>query len=140
MAVFEMTPIPLGSQLVYTNTLGENPVDRNDFRVRIDSDVDVTGLSLSGISISSDNEILSLSGENAVYEMSVRPQTTAAVITITIAADAVDQGNAETSVDIRLSEEIPDTDAETPTKLFDHTDTKSGLGITVTPSPCLGCV
>ena len=137
MAVFEMTPIPLGSQLVYTNTLGENPVDRNDFRVRIDSDVDVTGLSLSGISISSGNEILSLSGENAVYEMSVRPQTTAGVITITIAADAVDQGNAETSVDIRLSTEIPDVDAETPTKLFDRTEPVSPSGIAVTPTRIL---
>ena len=54
------------------------------------------------------------------------------MITLTLAANAVNEGNPETSQTIRVSKTFPDTDAEVPTLLFSDSS-KSFRGITVTP-------
>ena len=51
-------------------------------------------------------------------EATIRPPTTAAVITMTIAADAFTEGNAETSQDIRVSTSFLMRMPKTPTQLF----------------------
>ena len=81
----------------------------------------------------SSGSVVSLTGEKNVWEVVIRPPETAAVITLTIAADAVDQGNVETTKDIRISTSFPDADAEVPTSLFD-VNFSTVAGIAVSPT------
>ena len=146
-ASIEILPIPIGSQLTRRIT-GNEPADKNDFKILIIGDVNMTGLNESDITLSVVSErdgvitgasVVNLEGANSVWIATIRPPDTVgnysstAVLTVTLAANAVDQENAETSKDIRISTRFPDTDAETPTQLFAH-----GLGrvygLTVTPS------
>ena len=117
MASFTLYPIPVGSQL--TSTLGaDDDADTNDFEVLIVADENVSGLTLSGLSVSA-GSIVDLMGSNSVWIATVRPPETAdAALAFTIAADSVDQGNVETSKDIRVSRAFPDADAEVPTVAF----------------------
>ena len=124
--------MPIGSQ--FTSAIGNNePEDKNDFRVRIALDSNGTGLTMSGITVSADSSIVSLTGSHSAWEVIIRPPTTADVVTLTIAEDAFSEGNSETSKDIRVSTFFPDTDAETPTQLFTHGIT-TARGITTSPS------
>ena len=125
MATLKIIPDPLGNQLI--RTIGSNdPEDLNDFQVWIVSDEDVTGFLLSGITVSSDGTIVGgLRGENSVYVVSVRPPAAtnpnaaeSGTITVSVATDAVDQGNPQTSLDIDYSDEYVTSDADTPTELF----------------------
>ena len=75
---------------------------------------------------------MSLTGKGASWQATIRPPETAAEITMTVAADAFTEGNAETEIDIRISTGFPDTDAETPTTLFSHGITATRYGITIT--------
>ena len=130
--------IPIGSQFV--QAIGSNDPDAlNDFKVRILASENATGLELSDLSftvaltgsssdVSDHVSLVSLTGKNNVWELTVRPPAagdipgsliTSGVIMLTIAADAVDQGNPETSKDIRFSRTFPDDDAEVPTLLLD---------------------
>ena len=126
--------IPIGSQ--YVSTIGSNDeADKNDFRVRIPLDGNGTGLTLSNITVSA-GSVVAVRGEKSVWEATIRPPTTAQMLTITIAANAFDEGNVETTKDIRVSTSFPDTDAETPTELFDP-NVNSINGIAVTPTRIL---
>ena len=129
-----ITTIPIGSQLV--SAIGtEEPESKNDFRVLIALDANGTGLTESNITFSTGASLVELTGSKNVWEAVIRPPETAGTLTITVAADAFTEGNAETSQDIRISTEFPDADAELPTQLF--TMTTRGYGIAITPTRIL---
>ena len=133
-ATFQILPIPSGSQL--TQTIGaDDPDDLNDFRALIVADQNVTGLAEVDITLSTGYSLQSFEGQNSVHAITIRPPETAGMLTITIAANSVSEGNAETTQDIRISTSFPDADAETPTTFFsqDHPT----YGVTVTPTQIL---
>ena len=119
MANFKIIPAPLGSQFVRAINKFM-PEDLNDFSVFIVADANVTGLAESKISVSAGSSLQSFEGQNNVYRVRVRPPETAGIVTITIAANAVSEGNPVTRKKIRVSTRFPDTDAATPTLLWDH--------------------
>ena len=126
--------IPVGSQLV--GTIGaDDPDSKNDFRVRISLGGNGTGLKESDITFSTGASLVELTGVNSVWQATIRPPVTAGMLTITIAANAFAEGNAETSKDIRLSTSFPDADAEDPTQLFARTGLR-GIAVTPTPYSC----
>ena len=93
-----------------------NPVDANDFTVLIPFDGNVTGLEVGDITVTAvdamgDSQTASvegLEGENSVYEATIRPPSVggAGDITITLASNATDQGNAEQVLALAYSDEI----------------------------------
>ena len=128
--------IPSGSQL--TSTIGaDESDDKNDFSVLILLDANGTGLTESDITFSTGASLVSLTGANSVWQATIRPPETAGTVTITVAADAFTEGNAETSQDIRVSTNFPDTDAETSATLFSYNaiagaGAVSGIAVTST--------
>ena len=135
MATVEIIPIPIGSQ--YVQSIGANDPDvLNDFPVLLVFSENATGLTESDITLSSGSSLVSLEGKNSVRKAVVRPQTTAGMVTITIAQNAVAEGNPETSKSIRVSTSFPDTDAEVPTELFTVSGSRPN-GITVSPTRIL---
>lgn len=156
MAVaLEIIPIPIGSQQV--RSIGnDDPADLNDFRVLLLFDENATGLTATDVTVTvvdsrnrplSGVSVVSVEGANSVWIATIRPprrQTAdaftgsvrTAVATVTVAANAVTEGNPRTSKDIRLSTRFPDADAETPTHLFD-TNLSSPAGIAATPTRLL---
>ena len=146
MATLSIQEIPIGSQFVRPITTNE-PESKNDFEILIIGDVNLTGLMESDITLSVLNSrnqaitgatLVALEGANSVWVATIRPPDTlgrnvpTGVMRVTIAANAVDQGNAETSKDIRISTRFPDADAETPTLLF-RPGFGDQSGITVSP-------
>ena len=131
----ELTTIPIGSQFtstIDTSTDPPEPADKNDFKVRINLDGNGTGLTLSNLSVS-EGSVVSVDGSNSVWEATIRPPETAVnALTFTVEADAFSEGNSETTLDIRVSTDFPDTDAEAPTTAFAHSGT-SPRGIAVLP-------
>ena len=125
--------IPSGSQLVETIS-GDEPDDLNDFSVLILLDANGTGLTESDITFSTGASLVELTGANSVWQATIRPPETAGTVTITVAANAFTEGNAETSQDIEVVTNYPDTDAETPTLLFNHSNLNNAVGLTVSPS------
>ena len=124
----------IGSQ--FTSTIASDEEEtKNDFEVLILTSDNGTGLTESDITLSS-GTLVSLTGSGASWEATIRPPETAEVITVTIAADAFTEGNAETTHDIRVSTYFPDADAESPTSLFTHGLSNVG-GIAVTPTRIL---
>ena len=133
MANVEIIPIPLGSQLV--KSIGANDKeDQNDFPVLFVFDGNITGLTEAGITLSAGATLVSLEGRNSVWKAMVRPSQTAGTVTVTVAANAVAEGNAQTSKDIEVVTNYPDTDAETPTLLFNHSNLNNASGLTVSPT------
>ena len=131
-ASVEILNIPIGS--VLTSSIGANDeADKNDFTVLLlwGENVDLTQ---SDISVSAGSSIVSFEGANSVYKATIRPPTTAGTVTVTVAANAVAEGNAETSKDIEVVTDYPDTDAETPTLLFNHSNLTNASGLTVSPT------
>ena len=133
MANVEIIPIPLGSQLV--KSIGANDKeDQNDFPVLFVFDGNITGLTEAGITLSAGATLVSLEGRNSVWKAMVRPSQTAGTVTVTVAANAVTEGNAQTSKDIEVVTNYPDTDAETPTLLFNHSNLTNASGLAVSPT------
>lgn len=137
----EIISIPIGSQLV--RSIGNNdPDDLNDFDVLLLFSENVN-LPQSGVSISSGSSIIAFEGANSVWIATIRPPQTSGIVTVTVTANAVSQGNPETRKDIRVTTFFADADAEVPTRLFNHNlsdswgASGSGLGITVTPNRIL---
>ena len=125
--------IPIGSQLV--STIGANdPEDLNDFTVLLVFDGNITGLTEADITLSAGTTLVSLEGRNSVWKAVVRPPQTAGTVTVTVAANAVAEGNAQTSKDIAVVTNYPDADAETPTLLFNHSTLNNANGLTVSPT------
>ena len=109
-ATVEILTTPIGSQLTSTIQSGES-ADKNDFTVLLIFSQNVTGLTLANLSVSA-GSLVSLTGKNAVYAVRVRPPTTSTVLSFTVAANAVTEGNPATSQNIRVSRSFPDADAE----------------------------
>ena len=137
MASVEILTIPIGSQL--TSTIGANDKEnKNDFPVLFLFSENVSNLTESGITFSAGATLVSLEGRNSVWKGMVRPpQTETGTVTVTIVANAVSEGNAQTSKDIEVVTNYPDTDAETPTLLFNHSNLANASGLTVSPSRLL---
>ena len=132
MANLSIQEIPIGSQLVSTIGANDKP-DKNDFKILIISDENVTGLTESGITLSAGATLVSITGENSVWEATVRPPQTAGVVTFTVNQNAVLEGNPQTSKSIRVSTSFPDADAEVPTSLITHGIPNTQVeGITIT--------
>ena len=131
MATVEILTIPLGSQLTSTIS-GNDKESKNDFTVLLlwGENVDLTQ---SGISVSAGSSIVAFEGANSVYMVRVRPPQTVGTVTVTVVANAVDQGNPQTSKSIRLPTTFPDADAETTTQVFAH-GVSSARGIAVSPT------
>ena len=159
MATVEILTIPLGSQRVSAinkRTDPPEPDSKNDFPVLFLFSENVTGLTESDITVSavdsanravSGASVISVEGANAVWLVWVRPPEaygrnpqntnqflTTGVLTVTIGANAVAEGNPRTSKDIRISTSFPDPDAETQTELFRRT---GDGGIAVSPTRIL---
>ena len=133
MATVEIIPIPLGSQLV-KNIGANDPEDLNDFTVLLVFDGNITGLTEAGIMLSAGATLVSLEGKNSVWKAVVRPPTSAGIVTFTVNQNAVAEGNAQTSKDIEVVTSYPDTDAETPTLLFNHSQLTNASGLAVSPT------
>ena len=135
MASVEILTIPIGSQS--TSTIGANDKeDQNDFPVLFIFSENGTGLTEAGITLSAGASLVSLEGENSVWKGRVRPPQTAGTVTVTVVANAVAEGNAETSLDIEIVTNYPGTDAESPTLFLSGIDV-AGAGIAVTPTRIL---
>ena len=131
-ASVEILNIPIGS--VLTSSIGANDeADKNDFTVLLlwGENVDLTQ---SDISVSAGSSIVAFEGANSVYKVRVRPPQTAGTVTVTVVANAVAEGNAQTSKDIEVATNYPATDAETPTLLFNHSNLTNASGLTVSPT------
>ena len=148
----DILTIPIGSQ--FTQNIGTNdPDDLNDFKCVVVFSGNATTLELSDFTltarldntamtdISDDASLVSLDGKNSVYELVIRPPEPAnisavsAILTLTLAANAVTEGNPTTTKTIRISKVSPDTDAEVPTALFDAgTLGVQARGIAITPT------
>jgi len=160
MANATFQTIPTGSQFSQQIVAANgDPEDQNDFQVLISFNENVTGLTLDDFTLttvlesgrnadrSSRSSILTLTGENSVYLLTLRPPAPltnriywdgnniggSMIMTLTLRANAVDQGNPVARTTIRVSLRFPDADAETPTRLFSHSNTNR-KGITVTPN------
>ena len=133
MASVEILTIPIGSLL--TSTIGANDKeDLNDFTVLLVFDGNITGLTEAGITLSAGATLVSLEGRNSVWKGRVRPPQTAGTVTVTVVANAVAEGNAQTSKDIEVVTNYPATDAETPTLLFNHSILTNASGLAVSPT------
>ena len=122
MATVQILTEPIGSQLV--QTIGnDDPEDVNDFKVYLVfsenvSLPDATKITLSSGAAIVQNSAGNIQGSGCCYEFSVRPPQSAAVVTLTVATNAVTEGNPATTKSIRISTSFPDTDAENPTQTF----------------------
>ena len=141
MATVEILTIPIGSQL--TSAIGANdPEDQNDFPVLFIFSENVTGLTEAGITLSAGASLVALEGDGVTRQATIRPPVTSGIVTVTVVANAVNEGNAETAKDIRVTKFFPDVDAESPTLLFNHglsysfyqRSGTSGRGIACSPS------
>ena len=133
MASVEILTIPIGNQL--TSAIGANDKeDQNDFPVLFLFSENGTGLTEAGITLSTGATLVSLEGKNSVYEAKIRPPKTSGIVTVTVNANAVTEGNAQTSKDIEVVTNYPATDAETPTLLFNHSNLTNASGLTVSPT------
>ena len=129
-ATVEILTVPLGSQLV--RTIGNNDSeDLNDFPVLLLFSENVN-LTESGLTVSAGATLVSLEGANSVWMAKVRPPQTAGTVTVTVVANAVSQGNPQTSKDIAVVTDYPDTNAETPTLAFAHGTNARGLAVSPT--------
>ena len=137
MATVQILTIPIGSQYIQNiNPDNDDPEDRNDFKILLIFDSNVTGLTTAGFTLSFASgtytaSVIELTGENSVWMATIRPPqahsgspnyllATSAVLTVTLAADAVTEGLTGTlSTTIRISRSFPDTDAQALTKVCD---------------------
>ena len=132
-ASVEILNVPIGS--VLTSSIGANDeTDKNDFTVLLIFSENVANLTESGIMLSAGATLVSLEGRNSVWKGRVRPPQTAGTVTVTVVANAVAEGNAQTSKDIEVVTDYPTTDAETPTLLFNHSNLTNASGLTVSPT------
>ena len=127
----EILTEPIGS--IFVQSIGSNDrADLNDFAVYIVSSENATGMEQSDLSASSGSSIVSFEGRNSVWKAMIRPQTMAGTVTLTVAQNAVSEGNPETSKTIRVSTSFPDTDAENATLLFNTGQLSHGITISPT--------
>lgn len=129
-ATVEILEIPIGSQLTSTIS-GNDKEDKNDFDVLLIFSENVN-LPQSGVSVSS-GSIVGFDGAKSVWKVTVRPPQTAGTVTVSVRANAVSQGNPQTSKSIRVSTSFPDDDAETPSQRF-GISISNRYGLAVSPT------
>ena len=122
---------PIGSQLTATIATDES-AEKNDFPIFITGTGNFT-LEADDIDLTDDYSIQSFEGSGCTYRAVIRPLETAGVLSVSIAENAVPEGNPAVSQDIRVSTSFPDTDSQDPTLLVD-TNMTGTLGIAVTPT------
>ena len=123
MATVTFQEIPIGSQ--FYDTKSGLPEDANDFEVRLTFSENVSNLQRHSVVVDK-GIVTNIVGNAASYQVTVRPLGPSGpgyshLLTITLMANAVDEGNPETSKQIRISSRFPDDDAEIPTPLFSNT-------------------
>ena len=134
-ASVEILSVPIGSQLVSRINKSIDPPEpdsKNDFPVLLLFSENVN-LAESGLTVSAGATLVSLEGKNSVWKATIRPPQTAGTVTVTVAANAVSQGNPQTTKSIRISTSFPDADAESSTELFTHS-LANPRGIALTPT------
>ena len=111
MVKINLYPIPQGTQYVTAITAAD-PVSKNDFRVRIAADTNIHGLTESHLSVEDADFVdNSFRGEDAVFEIGIRPPDTGTGdITLKLAANAVPEGNTETTIMIPYSDSERESD------------------------------
>ena len=110
MPTLRLIAIPQGTHYVSTIDADE-PVSKNDFRVRILGDANIGGLTdTSDFTITGGDLVAdSFEGENSVFEIGIRPpETGSGDIVLTLAEDAVTDGNAEVSLTIAYADSRAD--------------------------------
>lgn len=117
MPTLQIISSRIGSQLTST-IANDEPEDKNDFTVFITSNDGNFTLEPSYIGLTAGYSIVSFDGDGCTYEAVIRPPATAGILTISIARNAVPEGNPAVSQTIRVSTQFPDIDAETTTQLF----------------------
>lgn len=129
---------PIGSQFV--STIGSNdPANKNDFTIYVVGDGNFT-LAQTDLTVPTWYSIQSFEGKNSVYKAVIRPpvpSSNSVLMTVSIAQNAVPEGNPAVSQNIRISKVFPDADAETPTQYLQYTHTEnagSRGGIAVSPT------
>ena len=98
-ATVEILTIPIGGQLTSTinkRTDPPEPDSKNDFDVLLIFSENVS-LTQSGVSVGAGSSIVAFEGAKSVYKVTIRPPQTSGVVTVTVAANAVSQGNARTN-------------------------------------------
>ena len=138
-----ITPLPhataLDGSLVVRERSTSTVRDLNDVRFLIVSDENVTGLQEADITLSTDSRIMSFRGENACYEIVIRPPDApesggyTGEISITIAANAATEGNPETTATFPYSDAIPEAAWQHE---FSTTDTYNDI-VSITDSDIL---
>lgn len=130
---------PVGSQLTSTIDTSADPPepdDKNDFPIYITGDENFT-LEQSDVSLTNGYSIQSFEGSGCSYKAVIRPPETAGVLTVSIAENAVPEGNDAVSQNIRVSTDFPDADAQDPTLLFSPLSTDTLRGLAITPTQIL---
>ena len=128
--------IPIGSMFVSAIGGDEKDGSKNDFRVRISLDGTGTGLTLANVTVSA-GSVVEIRGEKNVWEATIRPPTTAQMLTITIAADAFSEGNVETTKTIRLSTDLSRMPMRKCRRNSLQSQAESRDGLTVSPTRIL---
>ena len=153
----QLITAPIGSFLT-TQIANDEPGDKNDFKVFIVGDGNMTGLELSDFSFTivpgpgtttpnlmADTALISLTGSGSTWELTIRPPQpsdftpysgapTTSVLTLTLAENATNEGNPQITQTIRISRAFPDPDAENPILLFNHNELRNAVGIAVSPT------
>ena len=131
MVKINLYPIPQGTQYVAEITAAD-PVSKNDFRVRIAADTNIHGLTESHLSVEGADFVdNSFRGENSVFEIGIRPPDTGmGEITLTLAADAVLEGNTETVITIPYTDSERESDWDS---VLSSSETYTGI-IEATPN------
>ena len=113
MATARLLPIPQTDTL-YVSEIGDTDLpSKNDAEVRVVFGGNVTGLKLVAFTTSTDASIVagSLEGENSVYAVKLRPPDTGSgEFTLTLAEDAVEEGNDAVSLTLKYTDAEKETD------------------------------
>ena len=106
---------PLDGSLFLAEMEDDDPIDKNDIRFLIPWSENVSGFGKSDITLTDGFSVVSFQGENSVYEVVIRPPNPISAdadfqgeLEIVLAANAVDETNAETTQTFAYSNAIPE--------------------------------
>ena len=116
-----LLPLPQDTTLYVSAISATDPLNKNDAEIRVIFGANVTGLTIDAFSVSgvdSNGDAVtvkvvetSLEGQNSVYAIKIRPpETDNGTLTLTLAADAVTEGNSETTLTLNYTDGDKETD------------------------------
>ena len=116
-----LLPLPQDTTLYVSAISATDPLNKNDAEIRVIFGANVTGLTIDAFSVSgvdSNGDAVtvkvvetSLEGQNSVYAIKIRPpDTDNGTLTLTLAADAVTEGNSETTLTLNYTDGDKETD------------------------------